>query len=125
MRWPLDFGKLIKSRQNKKLCDIDLERRSFELHRTRLSTRRCSLENSSHRHNFEHEELHTVGDIVINREDSITLAKRRLSHDHSGMQQRLDSGSSLGDQDAANRDSSMHHYMHWGSVSSTANGVIA
>lgn len=57
-----------------------LKRNSFEINKQRIVTRRCSLENA-HVHQQDmayHEELHTA----LPREDSIKLAKRRMSHDH-------------------------------------------
>lgn len=54
-----------------------LERSSTELTRARLTTRRNSLENSHFVPDYLHEELHTV----CPREDSIKLAKQRLSHE--------------------------------------------
>jgi hypothetical protein len=56
-----------------------LDRNSVDLHKTRLQTRRCSLENCGMAAHSPQavEELH----CVIPRQDSITLAKRRLSHD--------------------------------------------
>lgn len=81
-----------------------LERSSTELTRARLTTRRNSLENSHFVPDYAHEELHTV----CPREDSIKLAKQRLSHEHEPYTSQP---SSLDWEVQADQE----HHVHWAS----------